>query len=71
MSGIPTEEAYALVRQLIRFPRAEVCKHYAAERILNALEENGESLDYALCEYVTNGQDELALLRMAELGVLP
>jgi len=48
-------------REIVRFPLAQVCKHWAAGALLNAMEKLGCAPPFEVVDAVISGEDEKAL----------
>lgn len=66
--GLTTHQVLHIIRRLIEYPAAEVCRHHVAALLLSALEESNPELEHdsdfvGLCEAVciNSHGDEAAL----------
>mgnify|MGYP005874010531 CR=1 FL=1 len=61
------QDLYALIKETIEFPQAEICKHYIAASLLNLLEQNGEPITVELAKSVVQADDEKTIEILSKL----
>lgn len=66
---VPVSDVVKLIEQLLKFPRAEVCRHYVCCNILSMLEANGFDVTNDLAKAVVDADDETALSNLQYLKI--
>ena len=56
-----------LMKDIIKYPDARICKHYIACLLLEILEKNGLEISNNLAEALVQCNDELALIELEKM----